>query len=65
MFDYISNNVLMPVLAAGTCILIGFIAKPKTIIEEATKNGEKFTRKLIFTLLWLNLLLLSCFWYCF
>lgn len=43
--DYLSNNILMPVLAIGTCILIGWIVKPKTVIEEATKNGEKFYRK--------------------
>ncbi|MBQ6337212.1 MAG: sodium-dependent transporter [Ruminococcus sp.] len=45
IMDYVSNNVLMPVLAIGTCILIGWIVKPKTIIEEATKNGERFSRK--------------------
>lgn len=45
IFDYISNNILMPVVAIGTCILIGWIVKPKTVIEEATKNGERFGRK--------------------
>ena len=45
IFDYISNNILMPVVAIGTCILIGWIVKPKTVIDEATKNGEKFFRK--------------------
>ena len=43
--DYVSNNILMPVVAIGTCILIGWVCKPKTVIEEATKNGEKFYRK--------------------
>ena len=45
IMDYISNNILMPVVAVGTCILIGWIVKPKTVIDEATKNGEKFGRK--------------------
>ncbi|MBO5558912.1 sodium-dependent transporter [Ruminococcus sp.] len=45
VFDYISNNILMPVVAISTCILIGWIAKPKSIIDEATKNGEKFGRR--------------------
>lgn len=45
VFDYISNNILMPFLALATCILIGYAAKPKTIIDEVTKNGEKFGRK--------------------
>ena len=35
----------MPVVAISTCILIGWIVKPKTIIDEATKNGERFGRK--------------------
>lgn len=46
--DYISNNILMPVVAVGTCILIGWIVKPKTVIDEATKNGERFGRKLLY-----------------
>lgn len=42
LFDYASNNIFMPVVAIGTCILVGWIIKPKTIIDEATKNGEVF-----------------------
>ena len=45
LFDYVSNYVLMPVVAIGTCILVGWIVKPKTIIDEVTKNGESLTRK--------------------
>ena len=45
IMDYLSNNVLMPLLAIGTCILIGWVLKPKVIIKEATKNGERFRRK--------------------
>ncbi len=48
IFDYLSNNIFMPLLALLTCILIGWIAKPKTIIDEVTKNGEKFGRKTIY-----------------
>lgn len=48
LFDYISNNILMPVVAIGTCILVGWLVKPKTIIEEATKNGERFGRKWLY-----------------
>ena len=45
IFDFVSNNILMPIVAIGTCILVGWIIKPKTIIEEATKNGERMFRK--------------------
>ena len=45
IMDYISNNIMMPIVAIGTCILIGWISKPQTVIEEVQKNGEKFSRK--------------------
>jgi NSS family neurotransmitter:Na+ symporter len=45
IMDYVSNNLLMPIVAIGTCILVGWILKPKFIIDEVTKNGEKFGRK--------------------
>ncbi|MBR1736695.1 MAG: sodium-dependent transporter, partial [Firmicutes bacterium] len=48
IFDYVSNNILMPIVAIGTCILVGWIIKPKVIIDEATKNGEKFGRKYLY-----------------
>lgn len=46
--DYFANNIFMPVVAIGTCILIGWVAKPKTVIDEATKNGERFGRKRLY-----------------
>jgi len=51
VLDYLSNNILMPVLAIGTCILIGWIVKPKTVIDEATKNGERFLRRHLYTVM--------------
>lgn len=47
-FDFLSNSVMMPIVAIGVCILVGWVIKPETIIEEATINGEKFGRKKIF-----------------
>ena len=51
VMDYVSNNVLMPVVAIGTCILIGWILKPKTVIEEAARNGEKFGREKLYAVM--------------
>ncbi len=48
IMDYVSNNLLMPVVAISTCILVGWIIKPDAIIKEITKNGEKFGRKGLF-----------------
>lgn len=51
VMDYVSNNALMPVVAIGTCILIGWIVKPKFIIDEVQKNGEKFGRRGLYVIL--------------
>lgn len=48
IMDYISNNLLMPVVAIGTCILIGWVAKPKVVIDEVEKSGCKFGRKWLY-----------------
>lgn len=48
LLDYISNNVMMPIVAILTCILIGWVVKPKTIIDEVTRNGERFGRKTLY-----------------
>lgn len=51
VMDYISNNCLMPVVALLTCVLIGWVLKPKTIIEEVEKNGTKMGRKILYTVM--------------
>lgn len=51
IMDYLSNNILMPFLAIGTCILIGWVAKPEMIIAEATKNGERFGRRKLYSVM--------------
>ncbi|MCD8077068.1 MAG: sodium-dependent transporter, partial [Lachnospiraceae bacterium] len=45
ILDYISNNCLMPAVALGTCILIGWVLKPDTITGEVEKTGQKFRRR--------------------
>lgn len=45
LMDYVSNNWLMPIVALFTCILIGWVAKPKFIIDEVTQGKYKFRRK--------------------
>ena len=48
MFDFVSNSVLMPVVAFFTCIFIGYVIKPKALIEEIELGG-KFKSKTLFT----------------
>ena len=45
LMDYVSNNLMMPIVAICTCILVGWICKPQKIIDEITLNGERFTRR--------------------
>ena len=48
VMDYLSNNIFMPLVAILSCILIGWVVKPKTVIDEVTRNGEKFGRKKLY-----------------
>lgn len=41
-FDFISNNILMPIVALSTCILVGYIAKIKYIEDEILASQERF-----------------------
>ena len=50
MFDFFSNSILMPIVAILTCIFIGYVIKPKTLIEEVQISG-KFSRKGLFTVM--------------
>ncbi len=50
-FDYFSNSVLMPIVALGTCIMIGWRVGTKVIEEEVTKNGDKMGRVKIFRIM--------------
>ena len=47
-FDFISNSVLMPITALATCILVAFIIKPKSVIDEVQLNG-RFKQKKMFS----------------
>lgn len=49
-FDFVSNSILMPVIALLTCIFIGYVIKPKAIIEEVELNG-KFKMKTFYTIM--------------
>ena len=50
-FDYISNSVLMPIVALCTCILIGWAAGAKTVTDEVKRNGEKMNREKLYNVM--------------
>lgn len=51
VLDYISNYILMPIVAISTCILIGWVVKPKTVIDEVTLGGCRFGRKSLYVVM--------------
>jgi len=48
-FDFISNSVMMPIVAFLTCVFVGYVLKPQCLIEEVELTG-KFKRKGLFTI---------------
>ena len=51
VMDYVSNYVLMPVVAISTCILVGWVIKPKAIIEEITFGGHHVGREKLYVVM--------------
>ena len=50
LFDFASNNLLMPAVALLTCIFVAYVIKPKTLIEEMRIGGE-FKAEKLFTVM--------------
>lgn len=48
LMDYVSNNVLMPLVSLLTCVLIGWIVTPKYVIDEMESSGHTFHRKKLY-----------------
>lgn len=46
-FDFISNSVLMPIVALLTCLFVGYVIKPKAVIDEIELSAT-FKRKHLF-----------------
>ncbi len=51
VLDYISNSLLMPVISLLTCVVIGWVVKPKWVIDEVESSGAKFGRKKLYTIM--------------
>ncbi|WP_432630556.1 sodium-dependent transporter [Brotaphodocola sp.] len=51
IMDYISNSVMMPLIALLSTFLIGWIKKPDYVIGEMERSGDSFKRKKIYTVM--------------
>ncbi len=45
-FDFISNSVIMPIVALMTCLFIGYFLSPRSMIEEVEVSGPFRTKRL-------------------
>lgn len=50
-FDFISNSVLMPIVAFFTCIFIGYVVKTNLVIDEVKSSTEKFKSEKLYVIL--------------
>lgn len=50
-FDFTSNSIFMPIAAFFTCVIVGYIIGPKTVIDEIELCGNKFRQKSLFTVM--------------
>ena len=44
-FDFVTNSVLMPIVAIVTCVFVGWVIKPKAIEDEILKGEPKFAAR--------------------
>lgn len=47
-FDFVTNSVLMPIVAAATCVFIGWVLKPKAVEDEVEAEGNPFRAKVLY-----------------
>ncbi len=47
-FDFITNSVMMPIVALITCILIGYVVKTRYVVEEVESSGCEFRIKTVY-----------------
>ena len=50
-FDFLTNSVMMPILAILTCIIVGFILGPKVVADEVKVTDGTFKGEKLFTVM--------------
>lgn len=49
-FDFISNNIMMPIVALLLALFVGFIIKPQAVIDEVESSGS-FKAKILYSVI--------------
>jgi len=51
MWDFLSNSVLMPIVALLTCIFVGYVVKTKVVTDEVKSSTDKFKSEKLYVIL--------------
>jgi NSS family neurotransmitter:Na+ symporter len=51
IMDFVSNSVMMPIVAFFTCVFVGFFVKPRTIADEVKVTDGRFVGEKLFTVM--------------
>jgi NSS family neurotransmitter:Na+ symporter len=57
-FDFLTNSVLMPIVAILTCIVVCYVMKPKAVVEEIASTGKFKLEKLFRVMIYIAPILL-------
>ena len=57
-FDFITNSVLMPIVAILTCITVCYVIRPKDVIDEVSLSGKFKLAKLFKVMIYVAPILL-------
>ena len=47
-FDFITNSVLMPIVAAATCVCVGWVLGPQMVVAEVQASGSPFRARVLY-----------------
>lgn len=50
-FDFLTNSALMPVVAVATCVFVGWVLGPKSVIDECEAEGQTLAPKRAYSLM--------------
>ncbi len=53
LLDYVSNSIMLPIVALLTCVLVGWVCKPKSVLDEVKLGQENkpFYRERLFVVM--------------
>ena len=50
-FDFVTNSALMPVLATATCLFVGWVLGPNSVVDEVEASGHPFRSKSLYVVM--------------